>query len=132
MFVERCVTACESLSNLSHRYVFVEHSLHSKNFCHRTQKNSKYCYLFSCGTRVPLEDNFCTENEFCRMKVLSYLMRNLVNHRNHSLVFTKSAGYKFLELFSRYVVARHKLKLWTGAPPPPMVKVLAHFSLGNF
>ncbi len=42
MFVMCCIRACESVSNLSRRYVFVEHSLYRENFCHRTTKNSKY------------------------------------------------------------------------------------------
>ncbi len=41
-FLERYIRASEFVSNLSRRYVFMEHSLHCKNFYHRTPKNSKY------------------------------------------------------------------------------------------
>ncbi len=41
--------------------------------------------LFSCKIRLFFVwDDFHTENEFCRMKVLSCLMKNLINHPNHS------------------------------------------------
>ncbi len=113
MFVECWIRACESVSNLSRRNIFVEHSLHTKIFYRRTTKNSTinitacrcfgvmrfFTIIYSFVGYEFFWDHFCTENEFCRMKVRSHLMKNLIKHPNHSQpCFHQKFGLRVLRI----------------------------------
>ncbi len=108
----------------------MKHSLYSKNFCHRTPKNSKYslqqmlgvkrflyCYLFSCEVRVFCETIFILKMNFAVQKYFLIRCKILLTARiTHILVSTKNVGYKFLVLGSRFVGFHYIFFLRTASP----------------
>ncbi len=61
----------------------IEHRKILNSACRCLRLRGVYTVFILLWDTSFLWDNFCTENEFCLIKVLSHPMKNLINHLNH-------------------------------------------------